>query len=111
MHSRAQAAIPLICSHSMSHNANSSPDLLEECNRGAKVIAVVLLRYRCHAIDCHHVRARFRTQAPHVHVLTALDADHVLLTALRRQAALGIVVEERVQTGAVDEDVGGGVDA
>lgn len=85
--------------------------LLKQRNSRAEIIPIILLPHHPRPIHRNHVRAADRTERPDVNLFRTLNANHTLLTALRRQAVLGPVVEEGVQARAVNEDVRRGEDA
>lgn len=89
----------------LNFNLQASLNRFKNRHRATKPIPIVDL-LDCHrAINTDHIRGRLGAQSPQVHIARALlDADHVLLAALGGQAGLGIVVEEGVKAGAVDED-------
>ena len=77
----------------------------------AEVIHVVTLAHHTRSVNGDHVRTRLRAQSPEVHFGAALYAHHVDLTALGGEARLIVVVEERIQAGAIDKDIRGIQDA
>lgn len=81
---------------------------LENRNRTAKSRAIIPLRHDADAIDRNHVFGRLGAQAPDVDVGRAVDGQHVLLAGLGREAGLGVVVEQGVESIGGGEVSGGG---
>ena len=79
--------------------------LFEQCDSRAEVVPIVRLVDRSVAVDGDHVGAGLGAQAPKIDLARTLQADHVLLAAFGVEARLVVVVEERVQTSAVDENI------
>lgn len=85
--------------------------LLEQRYRLTKVGHVVFPFHDARTINSDHVGTRLGAQCPKVDFATALDADHVELTALGSEARLRVVVEEAIQASAIDKDIGGSENA
>ena len=86
--------------------------ILENRNRTTKVIPIIHLLHSRNPVQRHHIRTRFGTQPPKINITaTVFHADHIFLTAFSSEAVLGIIIEERVETCAIDKDVGRGDDA
>jgi len=80
--------------------------------RAAEVVAVACVLTCGSAVESHHVDGCLCADTVQVDVLGAtLDGDHVLLAVVAGDAVLVVVLEERVQTGSVDQDVVAGHDA
>jgi len=56
-------------------------------------------------INGDDVGRSFRLWIVEVDLTAVVELDHVFLTVLCDQASLVVIVEERVQTGAIDEDL------
>ena len=82
-----------------------SSRIFKNSNSLTEPISIRSLRYNRHLINFHHIRCRLRVQRIHIDTLALLQTDHHDLAGFCDQAALVIVVEERVEPGAVDEDV------
>lgn len=78
-------------------NVLSSNDL-ENRDRGAKIIPIILLGRDTDSINRDHVGAGLGAQTPDVDFLRTVDGDHVFLAGLGREAGLGVVVEEGVES-------------
>ena len=88
-----------------------SSSLLEQRYRLTKVGHVVFPFHDARTINSDHVRTRLGAQCPEVDLATALNADHVELTALGSEARLPVVVEKAIQASAIDKDIGGSENA
>ena len=79
----------------------------ENGNGRAEVVTVRALRYCGFAVDGHHVGGGFGAEAPEVDVAgAAFDADHVVLAGFCVETGLPVVVEERIEAGAINKNVG-----
>ena len=85
--------------------------LVKQRNGRAEIIPVIRLRDHGLPVQGHHIRARLRAQPPQPNRLGAVHRDHIDLTALGRQTALIVIIEEAVQAPTVHVHVRAGEDA
>jgi hypothetical protein len=79
-------------------------NVLENDHCRAEVVPVVNLLRNRHSIYHHHGCRPLGAQSiKEDFARTAIDVDHVSLAALRVQASLTVVVEERVKSSAVNQ--------
>lgn len=79
--------------------------LLKQNNCLAERVEIRTLRDHRDIVNGNHVLRRHCTQAVHIDAGGVVQCHHILLACICDQTTLVVIVEERIQAGAVTEDV------
>ena len=102
------ASHPTIISLSLSLSLSN---LLKKRHRATEITPIIRLLHHPFPLPRHHILTRLGTQPPDPDPTTTPDLEHILLARFRLETVLRVIVEETVQTRAINENILGVDDA